>query len=393
MLLKFFTEHFKQSYGVECVAALHHNKRKTNYHIHLIFAERKLLNEPIIKVASRNMFFDENGKHVRTKKEILDEAGQVRDGCRIILKGEAYEKNIFTKKDSRFKNAVFLDEIKHSYTNLINVYEKDDKEKLKVFEKGSVYLPMKKIGKNNPKEQKIRTDNQQRVVWNQTVDRALISGVSEEQILGTKQMEIGKKVQASIQKEGRDPENFKNLIREAICRLELLIGNELKKTNTIVDLEKQRRGQNVSEPIKSKLVSKYLRLEKIYRNLEQQNCAIYAIEQKITILEGEIVKTKGIFKGKQRKELQEQVDQLKGQIINMKQHLSQTVQNEGYENVKAFLKEYNASKVEYDSYKKKVKAWEYQTGSKAKSGSIMDKLQQKTSEMRKNKGEKIHERL
>lgn len=28
-----------------------------------------------------------------------------------------------------------------------------------------------------------------------------------------------------------------------------------------------------------------------------------------------------------------------------------------------------------------------------KSGSIMDKLQQKTSEMRKNKGEKIHERL
>ena len=32
-LLKLFTEHFKQNYGVECIAALHHNKRKTNYHI------------------------------------------------------------------------------------------------------------------------------------------------------------------------------------------------------------------------------------------------------------------------------------------------------------------------------------------------------------------------
>ena len=28
-LLRFFTEHFKQNYGVECIAALHHNKRKT----------------------------------------------------------------------------------------------------------------------------------------------------------------------------------------------------------------------------------------------------------------------------------------------------------------------------------------------------------------------------
>lgn len=55
-LLQLFTNHFKQNYGTECIAALHHNKRKTNYHIHLIFAERKLLDEPIIKIASRYMF-------------------------------------------------------------------------------------------------------------------------------------------------------------------------------------------------------------------------------------------------------------------------------------------------------------------------------------------------
>ena len=46
-LLKLFTEHFRQNYGVECISALHHNKRKTNYHIHLIFSERKLLDEPV----------------------------------------------------------------------------------------------------------------------------------------------------------------------------------------------------------------------------------------------------------------------------------------------------------------------------------------------------------
>ena len=57
--------------------------------------------------------------------------------------------------------------------------------------------------------------------------------MSEEQILDIKEMEIGKKVQVAIQKERRDPENFKNLICEAIHRLEFLIGNELEETITI----------------------------------------------------------------------------------------------------------------------------------------------------------------
>lgn len=57
--------------------------------------------------------------------------------------------------------------------------------------------------------------------------------MSEEQILDIKEMEIGKKVQVAIQKERRDPENFKKLISEAIHRLEFLIGNELEETITI----------------------------------------------------------------------------------------------------------------------------------------------------------------
>ena len=164
-LLQLFTNHFKQNYGTECIAALHHNKRKTNYHIHLIFAERKLLDEAIIKIASRNMFYDENGKHVRTKKEILGEDGEIREGCSIVKKGEVYEKKLFTAKDEHFKSNSFLDEVKHSYTDLINIYVQDESQKLQVFERGSVYLATKKIGKNNPKAQEIEADNQKRQEW------------------------------------------------------------------------------------------------------------------------------------------------------------------------------------------------------------------------------------
>lgn len=71
-LLKLFVMKFKQEYGTDVVAALHHNKAMTNYHIHLIFSERKLLEHAEFKKASRNMFFDEHGRHVRTKKAIRE---------------------------------------------------------------------------------------------------------------------------------------------------------------------------------------------------------------------------------------------------------------------------------------------------------------------------------
>lgn len=177
-LLKRFTDHFKQKYKVECISALHHNKRKTNYHIHLIFAEHQLLDKPIKKIATRNMFYDEKGKHRRTKKEILDEAGNIRKRCKVIKKGEVYERNLFTTKNELFKADGFLDEVKCLYTDLINVCALNEEDKLHLFDKNGMYLATKKIGKNNPKAAAIEADNMERVRWNQTVDRALISGVA-----------------------------------------------------------------------------------------------------------------------------------------------------------------------------------------------------------------------
>lgn len=72
-----------------------------------------------MKIASRSVFFDETGKRVRTKKEITGEDGQIRKGCTIIKKGEVYESHLFTAKDTSFKGAPFLQEIKKVYTELI----------------------------------------------------------------------------------------------------------------------------------------------------------------------------------------------------------------------------------------------------------------------------------
>lgn len=132
------------------------------------------MENPEVKIATRNMFYDEQGKHRRTKKEITDEQGNIRAGCCIIQKGEVYESRIFTKKEEWFKSKIFTKEVKEMFTEAINHYVKEEPEKLSVFQQGGVYLPTKKIGKNNPKAAEIRADNAAGQEWNRTVDVALV---------------------------------------------------------------------------------------------------------------------------------------------------------------------------------------------------------------------------
>ena len=228
-LLKKMVDEFKEKYGVECFAALHHNKRKTNLHIHMIFAERNRLEQPTEKTATRNMFYNEQGHHVRTKKEILDGDGNIRKGCKTIKKGEVYERKIFTIKDSRFKQESFLDEAKVFYTDLINQMVIDDKERLSIFDKNGPYLATKKVGKNNPKSEEIKVDNEIRMEWNRAVDRAVVSGVSEAEILELKKTEITDRVKESVEQNGNKPELFGEIVRAAILLLECLIIKAMQK--------------------------------------------------------------------------------------------------------------------------------------------------------------------
>lgn len=114
---------------------------------------------------------------------------------------------------------------------------------------------------NRIKAEQIRTDNRYRIMWNQTVDRALVSGVPEKQILEVKQNEIGQKAKASIQKSGRNPALFKSLIMTAIYALELLISKvfrmALEKADNVTEAfvksePEQTKVRVVNEPVMAK---------------------------------------------------------------------------------------------------------------------------------------------
>lgn len=150
---------FKARTGVECIVAIHLNKKKNNLHFHLIYSERELLEVPEIRIAERNAWIDEKGVRKRTKKEILGDDGQLRPGCRIVAKGEVISERFFGSKNPMFDDHGWLYEYKHHLASWINE-TLDPDEKRTVFDKFGPYLAQKHIGKGQTdKEEAIREWN------------------------------------------------------------------------------------------------------------------------------------------------------------------------------------------------------------------------------------------
>ena len=409
-LLQMFTNRFKEKYGVECVSALHHNKRKTNYHIHLIFSERELLPEPIEKIATRNMFYNEQKKHVRTKKEILDDSGNVRKGCKIIKKGEVYERTLFTAKNKLFKQEHYLDEAKRFYTDLINLLIEDDKNKLHVFDKNGLYLATKKIGKNNPKAEQIKTDNEVRMMRNHEVDRALVSQVPEDEIRQIKNEFITDRIRNSIKVWGNRPELLLNIILTATKALALLTSKVLtaarglknklfhealekeygskavtkaedtadvvtvsaKETITEpeppsvtvtatvpkVEVVEQPKPQIPPRPIMPPEAAAFPRLHKVKVTLDKHNNLIFEAERERTKLEIELSDLKGLARLTKKKELESRIVIKNEEIRTLKAGLSGIVRQHGFATVQDFYTAFYIAQNAFDQYQKDCAKWD-----------------------------------
>ena len=330
-----FTEEFQKRYNVECVSGLHHNKAKTNYHIHLIFSERRLLPEPVVKVATRNMFYDEVGKHVRTKKEITGEDGQIRPGCTVIKKGEVYESHMFSVKDARFKQEGFVAEVKEFYTGLINRYISDPEQQLKVFDPQSVYLPTKKIGRNNPKAEEIKADNAARQEWNRTADMALLTGISEAEILEVKQAEIHEKVRQSIHQAGWLPHLFRAIVGKAGAFLQGLIRQRAMPPKPTLDID----------------MAEFRAMRGLMIRVRDEATSIRYLKQQLAA-------ATGIFKTRERKDIAGQIQQTEQEISHRMDALPSIVQAEGYPDVQTFTATYRKAEAVVSQHNRELAEWE-----------------------------------
>lgn len=308
------------------------------------------------------MFYDEQGKHVRTKKELLDEQGNMRNGCTVIAKGEVYEKRSLSNKISYFKSEVFLENEKKRYTELMNHYIENPLEQLQVFDKSSVYLPTKKIGKNNPKATEIMVDNQARKEWNQAVDIALVEGVPETEIKEIKKIEITKKTGQSIAVNGRNPGLFLQMIIRARAILMSLLSKQKLPPKPKISVD----------------ITEFHKMQQIKQDLDKQVRIIRQIEEKELLdLLQQSGNLKGIFKSKDRKELERKIETVQNRVSDLKSYLVKAVTRYGYKNIQSFIKVYGQSEKAVQQYQKELKEWKENYGLKPpKQESIRDKLRQ-----------------
>lgn len=171
---------FKKEYGLTVAIGLHlkgKGSKKDNLHAHVVFPERQLLAEPEVKIAERALFFDADGKRRYKKSEILDENKQLLPGCRVIKKGEVYEKRYFGAVNQEYYSKEWLKNLK---TNVILPLRNDvlrgDVE-VEEYNKASGKLTQQHVQKWMTSSAAIRVlkYNEMVVEFNRLVDRGVIS--------------------------------------------------------------------------------------------------------------------------------------------------------------------------------------------------------------------------
>lgn len=155
-LAKLVGDDWKKRFGTDCCLAIHWNKTKTNFHIHLIYSER--VRED--KVATRNVYYDSDWK--KCKKA---------DAVNIIKKGDIVSK--WDDKDVKFKKKSFMQNTVKPYYAI--------RFKLELYKDDGLHLKEQKEYKINPTSSieyielhdKIVEYNKNVRTWNNMVDDVL----------------------------------------------------------------------------------------------------------------------------------------------------------------------------------------------------------------------------
>lgn len=197
---------------------------------------------------------------------------------------------------------------------------------MKVFDPNSVYLPTKKIGKNNPKSTEIKADNAARQEWNRTADMALVSGIADTKIIEIKNEHVYNEATRSVQKHGWLPGLFRGIIQKAKELLQVLI----------------RETEIPPKPVLSVDMAEYRTMQKLMEKAQEEARAIKHLRHtELPKLEKQLAETTGLFKGKERKALQEKIDSTKQEIDRRMDKLPSILKENGYPDVRAFKRLYD----------------------------------------------------
>ncbi len=210
---------------------------------------------------------------------------------------------------------------------------------------------------------------------NRNVDRALLTGASEVEVMLVKQSQINEPVAESLREHGQDPKLFTGILQKAVGYLRGFVeflretkycdrdseGNPLIDHDVRIDitpkpLPAKPKGER---PSSEKQEAEVMRLQQILNKMKKQEQKLYALEKAIVKLEKDLKEVKKKwFHRKEQKELEGKIDAKKVQLEKAKATLDLIPAQHGYQNALEVTKAMKLAKEEIKKVQMAQKAWD-----------------------------------
>ena len=158
---------------------------------------------------------------------------------------------------------------------------------------------------------------------NRTVDMALLSGIEETKILEIKKEEIHQKASQSIKEKGWLPHLFRSIISKTKDILQALIREKEVPPKPTLDID----------------MAEFRHMKNLMIKAQEGSREIRRLQDDVLPkLEAQLTDTKGLFKGKERKALAEQIQQMEKEIAAKLDKLPDNLIDDGYPDLQAFMR-------------------------------------------------------
>ena len=177
---------------------------------------------------------------------------------------------------------------------------------------------------------------------------ALVSGIEEAKILEVKKEEIHQKASQSIKAHGWLPNLFRCIVNKAKEFLQNLI----------------RQTELPPKPVLNLDMAEFRAMQKLMIRVQDRAREIRSLQEEVPKLKTQLAETKGIFKGRERKELETKIQRTEEKISAMLEELPEILKEDGYPDVQVFMRTFREMESVVEQYNRDLAEWEYQVSRK-----------------------------
>lgn len=99
-------------------------------------------------------------------------------------------------------------------------------------------------------------------------------------------------------------------------------------------------------------------MQKLMIRVQDRAREIRSLQEEVPKLKTQLAETKGIFKGRERKELETKIQQTEEKISAMLEELPEILKEDGYPDVQAFMATYRKAEAVVEQYNRELAEWE-----------------------------------